>query len=336
MAGLLSQDEIDVLMGAIAGGDVPAETQANKPGQTRPAKPARPYDFTHAAIFSREQLLALQALHDRLAALICEELSATVRGIVQAKCIGVDQLPYNEFVFSQAPTCPAMSLCLANGEHRVLFTINPVIVAGVLDRFTGGGGAGGGPPEAINRELTELEMTLLDGFFNHFLNMLNAVWAKPGLAFALERVDTSPQAAQIVLASETVAVATVEVAFAQAQGMLCICYPASVVGMLKENKSAKPAAEDQKAKLSPSARLKTEQVVSKIPLKLVALLGTARLTLSEVLQIKPGDVIPLQRAVHEHVEIEVGGRARFKGFLGAHRGKKAVLIDARIDGQSKE
>jgi flagellar motor switch protein FliM len=332
MAGLLSQDEIDVLMGAIAGGDVPAARPARGGKTSRVPKSVRSYDFAHAAIFSRDQLAALQAAHDRMALAVAEDLSSMLRTVVQAKCIGVDQLPYKEFISSQPNPCPCLKLSVKNSEHFILMAINTSIGSGVLDRLAGGPGV----PEVLTRAFTDLEMTLLEDLFNKMQELVNEAWMRHGGSFSLANVDSNPQMAQLVLASETVAVATIEVSFAQTQGMVCICYPASVVGLIKENKPAKSAADGTKAVATPKSREKTEQVISKIPLRMVATLGTARLTLSEVLQITAGDVIPLQRAIHEHIDIEVGGRVRFKGFLGAHHGKKAVLIDARIDGPEKE
>jgi len=327
MAGLLSQDEIDVLMGAIGGGEVPAARPARGSKTSRIPKSVRKYDFAHAAIFSRDQLAELQAAHDRMALALSEGLSAMLRILVQAKCIGVDQLPYSEFISSQPNPCPCLKLAAKGSEHFALMAINSNIGSGALDRLAGGAGV----PEVLTRAFTDLEMMLLEDLFEKLHEFLNEAWSRHGGSFSMTSLDSNPHSAQLVLASETVAVATIEISFAQTQGMICVCYPASVVGMIKVNKPAKSAPDGTKTSITPKTRDKAEQVVSKIPLRMVAMLGTARLTLSEVLQISLGDVIPLQRTVHDHIDIEVGGRVRFKGFWGAHRGKKAVLIDTRID-----
>ncbi len=331
MAGLLSQDEIDVLMGAISTGD--AAAAPSRTAAARTPKTVHPYDFLHPMAFSREQIKHLQASHNTFARILADSLSAYFRMGAQAKCIGVDQLPYKEFIASLPNACPAMKLVPSSGEGSVLMVVHSSIGSGALDPLPGGVGA----PDVLNRPFTEIELTMLDDVFTKTANALIAAWSGTGpQIFRLASIEPSPDLIQIALSSETIGVVTIEVSFAQTQGMICICYPASVVGTLRGASTSNGAAEKKKPDTITRIRRNTEQVICKIPLRMTAKLGSAKLTVSELLQIKPGDVVPLDRSVHDPVDVEIGGKIRFKGFLGAFRGKKAVLVDQRIDKPEQE
>lgn len=66
--------------------------------------------------------------------------------------------------------------------------------------------------------------------------------------------------------------------------------------------------------------------LGEVTVELRARLGGARVPLSDLLAIEPGDVIPLDRDVGEALELCVEDQACMRAALGASRGKLAVLI----------
>ena len=65
-----------------------------------------PYDFKRPERVGKEQMRALQSLHEGFGRNFGAALSALLRTIVEVKLTSVDQLTYSEFVFSlENPTC---------------------------------------------------------------------------------------------------------------------------------------------------------------------------------------------------------------------------------------
>ncbi len=72
----------------------------------RPREKITPYDFKRPERVGKEQMRALQTLHEGFGRNFGAALSALLRSIVEVKLTSVDQLTYSEFVFSlENPTC---------------------------------------------------------------------------------------------------------------------------------------------------------------------------------------------------------------------------------------
>src|SRR5688572_22441388 len=64
------------------------------------------YDFKRPERVGKEQMRALQSLHEGFGRNFGAALSALLRSIIEVKLTSVDQLTYSEFVFSlENPTC---------------------------------------------------------------------------------------------------------------------------------------------------------------------------------------------------------------------------------------
>ena len=73
---------------------------------TRVRERVLPYDFRRPERVGKEQMRALQSLHEGFGRNFGAEISALLRSIVEVKLVSVDQLTYSEFVFSlENPTC---------------------------------------------------------------------------------------------------------------------------------------------------------------------------------------------------------------------------------------
>lgn len=70
-----------------------------------------------------------------------------------------------------------------------------------------------------------------------------------------------------------------------------------------------------------------KQRVSKAKLPIVAELGVSQLTVSEFLGLSVGDVISLNKPMHDGLSIKVGDRLKFIGSPGTIKDRVAVQID---------
>jgi flagellar motor switch protein FliM len=139
---VLSQAEVESLLSAMEAtsahkSEAPVVTKAPAPPRSRDK--ITPYDFKRPERVGKEQMRALQSLHEGFGRNFGAALSALLRNIVEVKLTSVDQLTYSEFVFSlENPTC--FNLLKAEPlEGNLILDINPSILYPIIDRLLGGG-----------------------------------------------------------------------------------------------------------------------------------------------------------------------------------------------------
>src|SRR5688500_14635691 len=210
---ILSQAEVESLISAMeAAPPPPSAALPAAPAPVRPAARQREkvlgYDFKRPERVGKEQMRALQSLHEGLGRNFGAALSALLRTIVEVKLTSVDQLTYSEFVFSlENPTCFNL-LKAAPLEGHLILDINPSILYPIIDRLLGGGKES---PTVTRRPLTEIELRLVGRITTLFLQELKHAWKDVlPLQLEVERVESNPQLVQIVPPNEVVVLVSFE------------------------------------------------------------------------------------------------------------------------------
>src|SRR5712672_3226373 len=169
---VLSQLEVESLLSAMGtSGEPPVSEPPLKSASGR--EKIAPYDFKRPERVGKEQMRALQTLHEGFGRNFGAALSALLRSIVEVKLTSVDQLTYSEFVFSlENPTC--FNLLRAEPlEGNLILDINPSILYPIIDRLLGGGKEAG---PISRRPLTEIELRLVGRITAMFLEELKRAW----------------------------------------------------------------------------------------------------------------------------------------------------------------
>src|ERR1700704_4576926 len=137
---VLSPAEVERLLNPLESGEgKPAETAPAAGGPTaRFRDRVSPYDFKRPERVGKDQMRALQSLHEGFGRNFGAALSALLRSIVEVKLTSVDQLTYGEFVFSlENPTC--FNLLNAEPlEGKLILDINLSLLYPIIDRLLGG------------------------------------------------------------------------------------------------------------------------------------------------------------------------------------------------------
>src|SRR5437868_871699 len=226
---VLSQAEVESLLSAMEShvasqaGGIPAVPPPVKKQPGRARDKVTPYDFKRPERVGKEQMRALQSLHEGFGRNFGAALSALLRSIVEVKLTSVDQLTYGEFVFSlENPTC--FNLLRAEPlEGNLILDINPSILYPIIDRLLGGGRD---PAPIARRPLTEIELRLVSRITNLFLEQLRHAWENVvELTLSVERVESNPQLVQIVPPNEVVVLVSFELTLGEIRGMMNFCIP---------------------------------------------------------------------------------------------------------------
>jgi hypothetical protein len=103
-------------------------------------------------------LRAIHNLHETFARNLGASLSAYLRAYLTASIVSVKQLSYHEFSAGLAsPTC-LLSLGLQPYEGNAVMELNPSLIFPMIELLLGGGGR---QPVTLQREITEIELKLL-------------------------------------------------------------------------------------------------------------------------------------------------------------------------------
>lgn len=314
MTDILSQDEIDQLLNAISSGEVPTEELGNVAEQ----KKVKIYDFKRPDKFSKDQIRTVQMMHETFARLTTTALSAKLRAMVGVHVTSVDQLTYEEFIRSiPNPT----TLALINMDPlkgSAILEIDPAITFTIIDRLFGGLGE----HYKINRELTDIELSVIEGVVVHILGNLREAWSTViDLRPRLGTIETNPQFAQIVPPNEMVMLITLETKIGESEGMMNLCIPYITIEPIIAKLSAQywfssiRRGESELNKKIIQGRL--EQVEVDVSVEI----GSTEIRFSDIMNLQFGALIKLSTRLNDDFTMKVGDRPKYKcrpGRMGSH------------------
>lgn len=321
MSDILSQAEIDALLSALTSGEVNAEDIRDTGQPVR----IRNYDFRRAMRFSKDHIRIIERIHEQFARLLTTHLSGQLRSVVQIQVESVDQVPYEEFIRSVPALTVLQVFELTPLVGKVVIEMNPQIVFAMLDRLMGGNIKG----PYRERELTEIELALLDRVLGAMTNFLGDSWRNvEELSPVLVSTESNPQFLQLSTPNETVLVVTLSARIGNATGLMTVCIPHVTIEPIIPKLSTQNFMDGGKAKHRDhrAEMIQLNKHLLNASVNLTVALGTTDLTLEELLDVQIGDVIPLQSPINESVTVNVNGIPTFTASVGTKRNHYAVKI----------
>lgn len=345
MVETLSQSEIDALLSALnatVGGEAEtpqtqkseaekqitsssAQNQISRSSEvdvaTKLQKKVKVYDFKRQTKFSKEQMGTIQMIHETFARLVGTDLSTQLRAYAQATLISVDQMTFQELL--QSIYSPTFIVCFncESLDGKALIDINLNIVFTILDRLLGGNGT----PLATLRQLTDVEKQIMQRVTLRILERLRESWINIiDLSPTIELIESNPQFAQIVPPSDMVLSVTIEIKIHDVTGTMILCVPYNTVEPIANKfNAASWFAAVRKEPLQKNVDVISKQVKD-VYLPIVVELGTATVTLQDILNLQVGDLLVLDRTIKDDLDVRVGNLVKFKGRPGVLGKKMAV------------
>jgi flagellar motor switch protein FliM len=321
MADILSQDEIDALMG-IVDDNVEAETESEDSGQRQ----IMLYDFKRPNRVSKEQLRAIRGIHDKMARNLASEMSATLRSIIEIHLQAVDQMTYGEFLMSLPSPTSFNVFSIRPLDGSAILEINPSIVFPMIDRLLGGKG----DSYDTERELSDIELTLLDNVLKVIMSKLKESWGPiVEMIPLIESKESSPNVIQIVAQNEIVIMVVLEITIGETSGMINLAYPVIYLESILSRLASKDIMiGERSAKKSRAAELK--ELLKRADIVNEAILGTTSLTIKKILDLEVGDVIKLNTPESNEAIITIDKKELFKAEMGIHNYHKTMKIIEKI------
>lgn len=329
MAEILSQQQIDELLGSLQSGNVDfkdVETQSNGPK-------VKEYDFMSPKKFSREQLKLLDNIFDNFARMFSLQLASMLRISCQMEILQVEEEDYKEFNNALNDSVLVAMIGMHNQEHRIdgkqiLMELSRPISFSIIDRMLGGNGSG----YNVDRDYTEIELALMEYLFKQMLTMMKNSWSNYiEIDHTLDMIETNSRLMQSIQPDESVAIVVIEITLEDnLKGNMNICLPAASLEEIFKVFNSKyikiPRKDD------PEVEQERKEIIMKglkaSPLYVSAVLGKTQITLKDFLGLQIGDVITLNTPLEENrITVCVEDLPWFTGMIGTKKKKYAVKID---------
>lgn len=328
MSGVLSQEEVDALLSAVSKGEVDISSSSGEPKRVA-KKTTERYDFEQPNRIIRKRLQTLHLINDKYAKLLRASLLTFVRAIVAVKVESTDLMKYFDFIRALPQSSNLHIFRMEPLPGSALFTVEPEFSFYLIDRLLGGQG----PFSMDIREFTPIEQGLMERVARKLLKDFEDSWAKvQPLNIVYERSETDPQFVQILAPTDSVLVISyavtiqkvaADVIIEKITGTFRICLSNSTLEPIKE-KLEHPGVEESATHVNWSPRM--EQMLKKVNLEVTTELGSSSVTVKDLLNLVPGDVLQFEKNIHDPLEIQVEDKWKFTGYPVIYRGNKAVQV----------
>jgi len=321
----LSQEEVDALLRGVSGeSDEPAAEEVDHGG-------VRPYNMATQERIVRGRMPTMELINERFARYLRIGLFNYMHRNAEVSVGPIRVQKYAEFVRNLVvPT--NLNLVVAKplrGTGLVVFDPNLVFL--VVDNMFGGDGRFHTRVEG--RDFTPTEQRIIQGMLNVVFTEYSKAWA-PVFKIDLEyvRSEMNSQFANIATPSEIVVATSFSLELGGAQAEMHFCFPYSMVepirDLLYSTMQSDHLTQDRRWVNLLSRQLQTAEV------ELTCNLGSARVTLRDIVNMRVGDVIPLN--VQEVLKAEVDGVPVLDCRYGTQNGQYAIKIDRFLAAEDSE
>jgi flagellar motor switch protein FliM len=317
---ILSQDEVDALLSAVDRGELPEPTTLTEPGTSRSIIR---YNFRKPNRVSKDQVKMLQSIHESFARLYSASLTAMLRGLVEIELKSVEQVTYGEFIMALSPPTCLVIFNMEPLRGGAALEINASILFRLIDRLLGGSGLLPVRP----REFTEVEQVLIERIGIRAMLDLQQAWQHAGtFGFRIAHLETNPQFVQLTSPSEVVVVVTLEIGVGDETGLMTIAFPHLLLEPIMPKLNTHRYFAMAQRSVSPSEGEGLRENVMRLGLTVRGVLAEFPLSVRSLLELKPGDVLPIHQPSSAPATLEVEGLPRFRGGLGKVNNKRALRL----------
>ncbi|PXW22360.1 flagellar motor switch protein FliM [Paraburkholderia caballeronis] len=314
----MSQEEVDALLKGVTGETDQESSQSEQAG-------VRPYNIATQERIVRGRMPGLEIINERFARLLRVGIFNFMRRTAEISVGPVRVQKYSEFT-RNLPIPTNLNLVHVKPLRGTsLFVFDPNLVFYVVDNLFGGDGRFHTRVEG--RDFTQTEQRiiskLLQLVFEHYTNAWKSVRQ---LQFEFVRSEMHTQFANVATPNEIVLVTQFSIEFGTTGGTLHICMPYSMIEPIRDVLSSPIQGEvldvDRRW-----VRVLSQQVQA-AEVELTADLAQIRATFEQILNMKAGDVLPIN--IPEQIVAKVDGVPVMECGYGIFNGQYALRVQKMI------
>ncbi len=314
----LSQEEIDMLLQSLGKEEEEEEKEEVK---------YKPFDINELERISPTRFIKLEQMINNWISYVTPDLRSVVFNLDAISLVDIKTEKISEFVL-KIPLPAAIAVLeveVLNG--RIYMVIDTRLIYTIISIIFGGPAQ---PYKVEGKSFTKLELKIINRLMDIFTKHLNTAWKELIGRGEIEfvEIEDNPRRLITISRNEIVIVVTLEIEIEGFKGYVYLAIPMKTIEPIKDIlRTAETEGEEHREILL--QHLMTMEVT------LEAVFPSMKKTVKEILELKEGDFIPLDKRFAESVIIKASGVPIFKGILGESHGKKAVKIKSYIDKEAR-
>jgi len=311
----LSQEEVDALLKGVTGEADEAPPEAETGG-------VKNYDLGRQERIVRGRMPTLELVNERFARYFRIGLFNYMHRSTEISVGPIKVQKYSEFIRNLVVPTNLNLIQVKPLRGTGLIVFDPNLVFLVVDNMFGGDGRFHTRVEG--RDFTATEQRIIQGMLGVVFEEYEKAW-KPvyPLKFEYVRSEMNTQFANIATPSEVIVSVTFTVELSGNTAEMHLCLPYSMVEPIRDvlysSMHSEQASSDKRWTGMLTKQLQTAEV------EMVATLGSAQVTLRDIIDMKIGDIIPI--IVDQNVSAAVNGVPVIECRYGIQNGQYALKIE---------
>ncbi|MCA1978195.1 MAG: flagellar motor switch protein FliM [Thiobacillus sp.] len=321
----LSQDEVDALLKGVTGEVDEAPVEQADPNAVRP------YNLATQERIVRGRMPTLEIINERFARQARIGFYNFLRRNVEISVGPVRVSKYSEFIRNLVVPTNLNLVQFKPLRGTALMIFNPDLVFLVVDNLFGGDGRFHTRIEG--RDFTQTEHRIIQRMLGIVFESYAKSWEPIyPIEFEFVRSEMNTQFTNIATPNEVVVHITFSIELGQNSGEMHFCLPYSMIEPIKDLLTSALQAENLEVDKR-WLRLMRQQV-QLAEVELVADLGTAQVSLRDIVNLKAGDVIPLD--IQPTVEAKVDGVPVMECAYGTFNGQYTLRVEKLLAAGANE
>ncbi len=318
MPDVVSQQDIDALLKS-GGQEIPKQKEENE---------IQPYDFRLPNRISKTQLRTIRTIHENFAESFSSFLVTKLQTIVNMSVNTVDQIYYSEYVMSVPDPACLFTFSIKHTDIKGILELNVDLALALVDRLLGGNGTSTKQQKII----TPIEQKVLQTVVEKVMFDMKKAWQIiDNFDFVSERFEPDVDFVQLTSPNESVLLITFEVELGEKSYFMNICFATFAFDPIISKLSSKKLSSVRPTKYNGmSAQELIRKQLNSVLLPVTVELGKSTITLQEMLELKAGDMIILNKKIHEELTVKVNGKTFYYGYPGIVNNHKAVKVTKNL------
>ena len=320
----LSQEEVDALLKGVTGDQDDAQSQEDTSG-------VRPYNLATQERIVRGRMPTLEIINERFARLLRIGLFNFLRRSAEVSVGTVKVSKYSEFIRNLVVPTNLNLTHMKPLRGTSLFVLDPGLVFLLVDNLFGGDGRFHTRVEG--RDFTQTEQRIIQRILEIIFETYEKSWEPVyPVKFEYIRSEMNTQFANIATPNEVVVSTTFTIELGPVSGEMHLCMPYSMIEPIRDILTSSLQGETLEIDKR-WVRLMTQQIqIAEV--EIVADIGTTKVTLGDILNMKEGDIIPL--SIPDIISAKVDGTPVMECKYGVFNGQYALRVEKLISSSVNE
>jgi flagellar motor switch protein FliM len=317
----LSQDEVDALLEGVTGESQSVEAEIPN------TDAVRGYNLSNQERIVRGRMPTMEVVNERFSRNLRLGLFNFIRRSPEISVGAVKVQKYSAFLRDLVVPTNFNVMAVRPLRGNGLVVCEPTLLFGVIDSLFGGNGKF--QTRIEGRDFSPTEQRIITRLVEVVAEEYKKAWTGVyPLELAYQRSEMQPQFATIATPSEIVVTTSFSLEIGDITGSLHICIPYATLEPIRDVLYSTVQGDAMEVDRR-WIRLLTHEIQA-AELTLVGELAQTDATVEQLLAMKVGDFLELERA--PSIEAKVEGVPLFECQYGTHKGKYALRIDRKLRG----